>query len=215
MRQVNDDPNAPPERVAIQVRQPLAIEYYYDGAGIIDNHNRVRQADLMADRRLGTTQWDMRVGLGIAGIIFTDAFFFYQKTLGSDHQDECPNEFFSGLADDMIDNTIGVRATRARNVSPAELDSAEEDNTNNEPTLRPTLKVKPGSAKNSDGTPKQAQGKCQKKGCNKQSTRVCSKCTHPTDTTQKQYWFCLPCKGGERGCTGWQEHLEWHRQSDA
>eukprot|EP00984_Skeletonema_dohrnii_P027179 scaffold16649_cov79-Skeletonema_dohrnii-CCMP3373.AAC.3 len=43
----------------------------------------------------------------------------------------------------ISDNKIGVRETRARVVSPAELDSVEEDNTNNEPTLRATLKVKP------------------------------------------------------------------------
>mmetsp|Transcript_9378 Transcript_9378/g.14063 ORF Transcript_9378/g.14063 Transcript_9378/m.14063 type:complete len:173 (+) Transcript_9378:620-1138(+) len=31
--------------------------------------------------------------------------------------------------------------------------------------------------------------------CLHQSTRVCSKCTHPTDPAQRQYFFCLPCKG--------------------
>eukprot|EP00984_Skeletonema_dohrnii_P004183 scaffold1462_cov164-Skeletonema_dohrnii-CCMP3373.AAC.1 len=211
LRQVNDDPNAPPDRVAIQVKQPAAIEQYYDGAGIIDNHNRVRQADLMMDRRLGTQVWDKRCGFGIAGMIFTDAFFFYQKTVG-DNQDECPNEFFSGLADEMIDNKIGVRETRARVVSPAELDSVMEDNTNNEPTLRATLRVKPNAKANKDGTPKLAQGRCGGK-CGQQSTRVCSKCTHATDPAQKQYFFCLPCKGKE--CDGWLKHLEWHKQNDA
>eukprot|EP00984_Skeletonema_dohrnii_P001658 scaffold539_cov68-Skeletonema_dohrnii-CCMP3373.AAC.2 len=33
------------------------------------------------------------------------------------------------------------------------------------------------------------------RGCLHESTRVCSKCTNPTDPAQRQYFFCLPCKG--------------------
>lgn len=65
---------------------------------------------------------------------------------------------------------------------------------------------------NMDGSKKKAQGKCRGR-CGKDSTRVCSKCTHPTDPTQQQYWFCDPCKEG--GCKKWLEHLAWHQENDA
>ena len=113
----------------------------------------------------------------------------------------------------MITNTIGLREMRARNVSPtAELDSVEEEMTNNMPTLRSTIKTKAASGNNTDGSKKKAQGKCRGR-CGKESTRVCSKCTHPTDPTQQQYWFCDPCKEG--GCKKWLEHLAWHQENDA
>lgn len=212
-RQLDPDPNAPAERVAIHVAQPASIASYYNGAGVIDYSNRVRQDELIMDRRLQTNEWDMRVGFGIAGIIFMDTFFFHQKTVGKEREDSCPNEFFSQLADEMITNTIGLREMRARNVSPtAELDSVEEEMTNNMPTLRSTIKTKAASGNNTDGSKKKAQGKCRGR-CGKESTRVCSKCTHPTDPTQQQYWFCDPCKEG--GCKKWLEHLAWHQENDA
>lgn len=108
-----------------------------------------------------------------------------------------------------------VRETRSGVVTPTELDSVEEDNANtNLPTLRPTIKTKSQSQANKDGAPKLAQGRCQGKECKSQSTRVCSKCTHPTDATQKQYFYCDPCKCKGK-CNAWNDHLEWHRQNDA
>eukprot|EP00984_Skeletonema_dohrnii_P014165 scaffold5929_cov101-Skeletonema_dohrnii-CCMP3373.AAC.6 len=67
-----------------------------------------------------------------------------------------------------------------------------------------------------DLPPKLAQGRCGGRGgCGQQSSRVCSKCTHPTDPAQRQYFFCLPCKGKGKECNGWLKHLEWHKQNDA
>ena len=56
-------------------------------------------------------------------------------------------------------------------------------------SVRKTLRKKPGSNSSQ-------QGKC---GCCKgsQIVYVCSKCTHPTDPDQKQFWFCKTVEGSE------------------
>ena len=59
--------------------------------------------------------------------------------------------------------------------------------------LKPTIKKKPNSkGKNSA---KRAQGTCIM-SCGRESTTVCSLCTHPTDPMQKQFWVCSPVKSG-------------------
>ena len=59
-------------------------------------------------------------------------------------------------------------------------------------SVRKTLRKKQGSNCSQ-------QGKC---GCCKgsQTVYVCSKCTHPTDPEQQQFWFCNPKKGGGSEC---------------
>ena len=58
------------------------------------------------------------------------------------------------------------------------------------PMVRKTLKKK-GKGNH------RAQGRCGCKGCTKQTVYVCSKCTHPTDPDQKQFWFCKTVEGNE------------------
>jgi len=196
-RQVDDDPNAPPTQVCIQIPQPLAIERYYEGAGAVDVSNKVRQNELMLDRRLKTDKWDYRVNFGILGIIFTDSWYLYQQTVAE--PDECPNEFFSKLADEMIDNTEGVRPSRARVVSPTEMDTDDEPVV----VLRQTIRKRTGKgSNNADGSTKAGTGRCAGKGCNHQTSFVCGACTHATDSAQKQHWYCRPGKG----CTAWEDH---------
>ena len=198
-RQLGDDPNAPPQQVCIQIPQPLAVERYYEGAGTIDVSNKVRQHELMMDRRLQTNQWDYRVNFGILGIIFTDTWYLYQQTVAK--PDECPNEFFSKLADEMIDNTEGVRPSRARVVSPTDMDTDAVSNV----VLRQTLRKRKGQGStNADGSAKAGSGRCGGEGCNKYTSWVCGACTHPTDPNQRQTWYCRPMAGCK--CTAWEEH---------
>ncbi len=42
LRQLDKSGRAPPDKVIIEVDQPKAIERYYEGAGTIDRHNRIR-----------------------------------------------------------------------------------------------------------------------------------------------------------------------------
>ena len=68
---------AAPDKVIIEVPQPKAIAKYYEGAGTIDRHNRIRANELRLDRNLATKHWDKRFNLGVLGIICVDSYLFY------------------------------------------------------------------------------------------------------------------------------------------
>mmetsp|Transcript_24300 Transcript_24300/g.48404 ORF Transcript_24300/g.48404 Transcript_24300/m.48404 type:complete len:122 (+) Transcript_24300:1327-1692(+) len=110
-----------------------------------------------------------------------------------------PQWFFSKLAVEMIDNTEGVRTSRARVVSPTEMDKDDEPVV----VLRQTIRMRTGKgSNNADGSTKAGTGRCAGKGCSCQTSFVCGACTHATDPTQKQHWYCRPGKG----CTAWEDH---------
>ena len=194
-RQISEDPEADPEKIAIQVRQPLAIETYYDGAGGIDQHNKLRAAELRVDRTLATKNWARRINLGLWGICVCDTFYFWMQVVHVELRDDTPDEFFSKLADEMIENTIGLRSSRRSH------GGSEAEECTQLPRLRHTL-AKKTKAVGRDGAPKSAQGRCREPSCSKQSTMVCSACTHPTDASQKQLYFCDPLKKGISCCFG-------------
>ena len=79
LRQLDKSGRAPPDKVIIQVAQPKAIKKYYDGAGTIDRHTRIRADELRMDRSLATRHWDKRFNLGLLGIICVDAYLFSNR----------------------------------------------------------------------------------------------------------------------------------------
>jgi hypothetical protein len=183
LRQLDKSGRAPPDKVIIEVAQPMAIAKYYKGAGTIDRHNRLRADELRLDRNLGTKHWDKRFNLGVLGIICVDAYLFFQQVVSANNRTTSCLEFFGRLADELIDNQEDCRVTRA---SAASQDIAATAT----PMVRKTLKKK-GKGNH------RAQGRCGCKGCTKQTVYVCSKCTHPTDPDQKQFWFCKTVEGSE------------------
>mmetsp|Transcript_25292 Transcript_25292/g.37303 ORF Transcript_25292/g.37303 Transcript_25292/m.37303 type:complete len:164 (-) Transcript_25292:81-572(-) len=134
-------------------------------------------------------KWDYRVNFGILGIIFTDSWYLYQQTVAD------PDECLSKLADEMIDNTEGVRPSGARVVSTTEMDTDDETVV----VLRQTIRKRTGKgSNNADGSTKAGTGRCAGKGCSHQTSFVCGACTHATDPTQKQHWARqgMYCMGG-------------------
>jgi hypothetical protein len=178
LRQLDKSGRAPPDKVIIEVAQPMAIAKYYKGAGTIDRHNRLRADELRLDRNLGTKHWDKRFNLGVLGIICVDAYLFFQQVVSANNRTTSCLEFFGRLADELIDNQEDCRVTRA---SAASQDAAATAT----PTVRKTVKKK-GKGNRC------AQGRCKHKTCTKQTVFVCSMCTNPTDPAQKQFWFCNP-----------------------
>ena len=125
-RQLDPDPNAPAERVAIHVAQPASIASYNNGAGVIDYSNRVRQDELIMDRRLQTNEWDMRVGFGIAGIIFMDTFFFHQKTVGKEREElKRTADIFRGRIIDVTEKSYTIELTGNKSKLDAFLESID------------------------------------------------------------------------------------------
>lgn len=192
-RQLDDAADAHPDLVMITVKQPKAVEGYYEGAGVIDGMNRTRAAELRLDRNFGTKDWSKRFNLGIWGMIVCDAFALFQQVVAGPNRASCPREFFCKLADELINNKEGVRATRSQ--AARKDDEAAEKN----PTLRSTLRFKTGGKRHD-------QGKCKIKGCTSQSTLVCDACTHGTDKTQPQTWICNPFGTTPKDC--WKKHMK-------
>ena len=74
---MNQEENAPPDRVDLEIPQPKAAEIYYDTTSSIDQHNRCRQDDLSIEWKLGTWDWSKRVNLSILGMCVVDSWFVY------------------------------------------------------------------------------------------------------------------------------------------
>ena len=84
LRQLNKSGRAPPDKVIIEVTQPKAIKRYYKGTGTIDRYIRIRADELRLDRNLTTKHWDKRFNLGVLGIIYVDAYLFFQQVVRVD-----------------------------------------------------------------------------------------------------------------------------------
>ncbi len=80
LRQLNKSGRAQPDKIIIDVDVPKAIKMYYEGAGTIDHHNRIRAAKLRMDRNLATKHWDKRFNLGVLGIVCVNAYLFSNRS---------------------------------------------------------------------------------------------------------------------------------------
>lgn len=108
-RQLNPDTNEEPVRQTISIKQPQCSKRYYDRCGMIDRHNRTRQDDLRLERKYQTHDWSKRVNLSILGMVVVDAYLARKACVGVS---ESPHEFFSKLAEQMIDHGRVTRAQR-------------------------------------------------------------------------------------------------------
>ena len=199
-RQENPEPNAPPERVEIELPQPLVTELYYAACGKIDQHNRVRQDDLMIERKFRTTEWWKRIAQGLIGMVVVDTWFVYKACTGS-KEEKC--DFFCSLAEEMIDNNIdGAGGTaRARRVSTSPRRSPRQPPA---PSTGYGVRLTPAKRKRkSKGveTIHAMQGKC--RVCQAKTTTVCSACIEQgVDEASAHY-----CKPGKRSKLCFSQHV--------
>ena len=91
------------DRIEFTIPQPKCAKEYYSSCAQIDRHNRSRQANLKIETKYGTNDWDKRVNLSIFSIIVVDSWYTKYGILG-DENDKLENEFYEGLAAEMIDN---------------------------------------------------------------------------------------------------------------
>lgn len=194
-RQVDENPEADPDQVMINVNQPLCVESYYDGAGAVDQRNRLRAAELRVDKSLATKDWSRRVNFGIWGVAVCDSYALYQQVVHADLRFSSPHEYFCKLADQLIDNTEGVRVTRA---SAQGAQREEEPAAAARPKQVPQTKKK--KSESSKGKARRANGRCKLSTCSEYSSYICSECT----TNHVQYYVCCEATTG-RKC--WEQHL--------
>jgi hypothetical protein len=211
-RQVSDELNAAPERVELEIPQPQAAELYYDACGMIDRHNRCRQDDLMLERKLGTMDWSMRVNTSLLGMCIVDAWYAYSqctkastRTNQSANNDEKQKEFYSFLAEELIDNTYDSvgRSTRknGQDAGPRLVTANGLARCGIEAHLSPTKRRRVEKGVTTNGL---YQGKC--RVCRKKTVFVCSACKDAdADGIKhgKEVWLCM----NKQGETCFIDHL--------
>ena len=200
-RQVSEEPNAPPERVDLEVPQPRVCEAYYRTCARIDQHNRCRQDDLELERAIGTHDWAKRLNLTIFAMSVVDSWLVYKKCTDVK---ETQAEFYAFLAEEMIDNTLDGVTIRcsARTVATANPVALHVDGT---PRCGIAAHLTPTKLKRrkKDGalTPYTLQGNCMV--CKKKTTWTCSQCIDDDIDGRwesKQPWLCSSSSG--RVCFG-------------
>ena len=183
-----DSPDGGAARTTTFTEQPKCVELYYSACAMIDRHNRCRQETLGLERKLGTLEWDKRVNLSIFSMCIVDAWLTWKslQVSGSDGDAEDQQNFYSFLAEEMIDNTIDSRARRVRI-------SGEEGPrlTFSSPILIKCTRVKKkqvadGNAARSVPTTHTQQGYC--KVCFRKVTTVCNACL---EATGKDVFFAI------------------------
>lgn len=201
-----EEDNEDPVRQELTVSQPKCSETYYDTCAAIDQHNRHRQDTLRIERKLETRNWDKRVATSIFGMYCVDAWLMYRGcTTDSLHPTPKLNqqEFYSTLAEELIDNNLQQVRTRKR----AQRNNEERvtaatfivtDFINLAPQLRATSQKKRNMA--GEISKHCSQGRC--KVCYKgRPTTICSACQ---DNDDLMHYICDPRTG--RNC--FETHVE-------
>ena len=119
------------------VRMPLAVAQYYDVAGIIDRHNRVRQDGLDLEKMIGTHNWALRLGTTILGMIMTDTRHVYNFGRGG-RKTLSPYAMFCRLGEELVDNDFDNAGVYRHDVEYYEEDDNNEDVWSAFPELQPT-----------------------------------------------------------------------------
>ena len=169
---------ADPEKVTIEVSQPIAAEIYYGACAKIDQGNRHRQDTLMIEKKIETNDWDLRVNLSIFAMIVVDTWLLYSQCTKTKSKQR---SFYMHLAEELIDNTYDAGSTPMRNTRQASQQVQELQN------MSPAMaRIQEGQAvsglaahltptkKRRRGTNHMQQNRCAI--CRKKTIYVCSQC---------------------------------------
>ena len=192
-RQESEEANAPPARVTLTIKQPQIAEIYYSTCGAIDRHNRYRQDDLRIEKKIETKDWSVRVNLSIFAMIVVDSWLVYSAFKdGSTKQ----KDFYSILAEELIDNTYDTRSgARRQRSSPNGTTYQEacmravESGCARAGVLTHLTPVKRLKNAKGEKTKFRYQGRC--KECQKKTTWQCSDC----NDSEKTVYLCATKNG--------------------
>ncbi len=65
----------------IPISRPKIIEIYQEAAGVIDQHNKIRQRNLGLEKRWVTMRWDFRIITSIFGIVEVDSYLIAKHVI--------------------------------------------------------------------------------------------------------------------------------------
>ena len=181
------------------------MKCYYDTCSEIDRHNKKRQDDLELERTIGTHDWWKHVAISIFGMIVVDTMNFHQACAHPNDIDANPDEFITGLEEEMTDNTLDVNILRSR--SSVMGDGSPYVTACRQPVRRPHATPTKEKKRKRSGklTSYSLQGNCNV--CGSKTTHVCSECDRIR--AEKPYmqmtnqWYCH--KKCSRDC--FDEHL--------
>jgi hypothetical protein len=192
------DLTTPPEKLEVVVPQPVATEIYYSCCGLIDQHNRDRQATLGMERKFKTHDWSMRVNMSILAICIVDSWRVWTRinNTETERNGETQKAYYGHLAAELIDNTYD----RIGGVARRRMATEDDDNPIDPELVDPNT----GLARSGDGvylrkcTKKRKnsnhvhQGRCNV--CKVKSSYVCSACAEDGNSV-RQPWICNPETG--------------------
>jgi hypothetical protein len=137
-------------------------------------------ACLMLERKIETVDWSKRVNLSIFGMIVVDSYLVYSQVQDSSEPEK---EFYTYLAEELIDNTYDQVARRPRSSNIASPEMMGRDGMPRSGGLFGHLT--PTKRKRRDRNNQLQQGRCCL--CHKKTSSVCSSCR---DESQKEVWCC-------------------------
>jgi hypothetical protein len=189
--------NAEPVKLMMEINMPEIVESYFGFCSKIDEINKQRQSELEMEKYVRTNEFWKRLGCSILSICIVDAMNLHQQCKPVTATDASSREWFSLLAEEMIDNDIdGVgTATRSSRVSAATPSPTRQVNEEN--THHVAANLTPCKKKCKRGFT--VQGKC--KECNRKCTTMCRTCTR-RHRTEMPFWLCNTNTG--RNC--WDHH---------
>jgi hypothetical protein len=200
-RRVDDADNAEPELVDLTIPQPKTAEVYYSTCAAIDRHNRCRQHDLAIEKKIKVKSWYKRVNVSIFGICIVDTWLVYNGC--RQQESETQKEFYSFLAEELIDNTYDNIHRRARagvSTTPQNLSLLAGNNGNSRSGisahLTPTKRLK----RDHEGHVINHRWQARCKTCSMKTTKLCSVCYDNNETVP----ICDPCTG--KSC--FSEHMQ-------
>jgi len=191
-------PDGEPELVEFTIPQPKAAEIYYNCCASIDRHNRCRQDDLMLEKKFGTHDWSKQVNISLLGICIVDSWLVFKGCRGGVNCETPQQDFYTDLAEELIDNAFDGRRIRGRHMAP------ENDLTVAASGIGPHLTPTNRKRKKQDGTTTSytLQGRCIE--CNTNGTiHVCSECRDLGSDPNKEFFLCNTRKNS----TCFQNHL--------
>ena len=196
--------NAEPLQHTFSIDQPLATQLYYDTCGKIDLHNRRRHDTLRLEKKLEVKDWSKRVNLSILGMTIVDSFLLYSQLVD---QDEKEPDFYTLLAEELIDNTYDSVSPRKRRAGANDNANPSPDAIGEDGHLKAGISVhlSPTKRRRKDKQHQKMQGNC--KVCKAKKTSYC--CSDCKATNGNEYWICYSSTG--RDC--FAKHISEHHTS--
>ena len=158
----------------VTLTQPRVVEQMHSVAYMVDRHNLRRMDILNLEKKLQVTDWVKRVATGMLGMLFVDAYLFYEGVMGEEAMSQ--KEWMKWLVKDLLHNSWDSAALVTRRSSHVLNELRQRESS------IPSLPVLPSygdsiyvtSLPRNSKNGRRHQVRC--RICHKKVTNVCSKC---------------------------------------